>query len=50
MQAGDEVDDKLDETLILDVHAGGGKVCAAILFYYVIFYLSEMLVLNWNNI
>ena len=29
VQTGDEVDDKLDETLILDVHARGGKVCAS---------------------
>jgi hypothetical protein len=29
MQIGDEVDEKLDETLILEVLAGGGKVCVA---------------------
>ena len=39
MQTGDEADDKLDETLILDVLAGGGKVCAARLccFCYFLF-------------
>lgn len=29
MQTGDIVDEKLDETLILEVLAGGGKVCIA---------------------
>lgn len=32
MQTGDEVDDKLDETLILEILADGGKVCY--LFYF----------------
>jgi len=35
IQIGDDVDKKLDETLILEVLAGGGKVCISyFVFYY----------------
>jgi hypothetical protein len=52
MQIGDEVDEKLDETLILEVLAGGGKVCAATFFSITNFasLLTKLEIFNWNNV
>lgn len=47
MQTGDKVDEKLDETLILEVLAGGGKVClaACFIFQYFLFLCTDKLFL-----
>lgn len=49
MQTGDEADGKLDETLILDVLAGGGKVGVASLFLFFLIFVAEVEILNWNK-
>jgi hypothetical protein len=48
MQIGDEV----DETLILEVLAGGGKVCVATFLSITIFasLATNLEIFNWNNV
>lgn len=51
MQNEDKVGNKVEETLILELLAGGGKVCVPnsnLMFTYFLFFVKAMLYLNLN--